>query len=233
MNRNNKANELADWCAQLRWYLWGCREGGIRCLERSPAKPVEEAPPPAPVSGTEKLSRISEELNGCTRCRLHSGRSNLVFGEGSAQSGLVFVGEAPGYDEDQQGRPFVGRAGKLLDKMIFAMGLERTEVYICNVLKCRPPDNRTPQADEVAACSPFLFRQIDALCPKVLCALGLSAAQALLGTTDSMSQLRGTVRLWRGIPLVCTYHPAYLLRSPARKASAWQDLKEVMRLLRE
>ena len=250
MIRENPANELEGCLEQLRWYLWGLRAGGISGWQRPPAKPVEETQPeetqpseetlpgevrqPSATSAdaVEKLSRISGDLNGCTRCRLHSGRTNLVFGEGSAQSGLVFVGEAPGADEDMQGRPFVGRAGKLLDKMIFAIGLERTEVYICNVVKCRPPENRPPEADEAAACSPFLFRQIDALCPKVICALGLSASQALLGTTQSMSELRGKVRLFRGIPLVCTYHPAYLLRSPARKASAWQDLKEVMRLLR-
>ncbi len=180
----------------------------------------------------EKLLRISGELTGCTRCRLHSGRTNLVFGEGSAKSGLVFVGEGPGFDEDRQGRPFVGRAGKLLDKMILAIGFDRDEVYICNVVKCRPPENRTPQPDETAACSPFLFRQIEALSPKVICALGLSAAQALLGSTRPISQLRGKVQFWRGIPLICTYHPAYLLRSPSQKAAAWQDLKEVIKLLR-
>ncbi len=180
----------------------------------------------------DKLSRISEELKGCTRCRLSKGRTNLVFGEGSERSRLVFVGEGPGFEEDRQGRPFVGRAGQLLDKMIFAIGLERADVYICNVVKCRPPENRTPQPDEAAACSPFLFRQIEALSPKVICALGLSASQALLQTTRSISELRGKEQRFRGIPLVCTYHPAYLLRSPSRKASAWQDLKEVMRLLK-
>lgn len=232
MIRENHANELEGYLEQLRWYLWGLRAAGIRGWQPGPVKPAPKAQPADPrADATEKLSRISEELNGCTRCRLHSGRTNLVFGEGSARSGLVFVGEAPGFDEDRQGRPFVGRAGKLLDKMIFAIGLERAEVYICNVVKCRPPENRTPQADEAAACSPFLFRQIEALSPRVICALGLSAAQALLGTTRSMSELRGKVRLFRGIPLVCTYHPAYLLRTPTRKASTWQDLKEVMRLL--
>ena len=177
------------------------------------------------------ISRVSLELSGCTRCRLHSGRTNLVFGEGAARSGLVFVGEGPGGDEDRQGRPFVGRAGKLLDKMILAIGFERAEVYICNVVKCRPPENRAPLPDEVAACSPFLFRQIEALAPKVICALGLSAAQTLLGSSRPMSQLRGEIRFWRGIPVVCTYHPAYLLRSPSQKAAAWQDLKEVLKLL--
>jgi DNA polymerase len=178
-----------------------------------------------------RLAEISAELTGCTRCRLHSGRGNLVFGEGSAKSGLVFVGEGPGFDEDRQGRPFVGRAGKLLDKMILAIGFEREDVYICNVVKCRPPENRAPLPDETQACSPFLFRQLEALSPKVICALGLSAAQALLGSSRPMFELRGKVKSWRGIPLICTYHPAYLLRSPSQKATAWRDLKEVIRLL--
>ena len=202
--------------------LQGCRN---RDWEHRPPKSDEEVPAPVPAETVEKLSLISSELTGCTRCRLHSGRTNLVFGEGSAKSGLVFVGEGPGFDEDRQGRPFVGRAGKLLDKMILAIGFEREEVYICNIVKCRPPENRAPLPDEAAACSPFLFRQIEALSPKVICALGLSAAQTLLGSTRPISQLRGKVHLWRGIPLICTYHPAYLLRSPSQKAAAWQDLK--------
>ncbi|MDR3568311.1 MAG: uracil-DNA glycosylase [Syntrophobacteraceae bacterium] len=224
-------NQLSDWLEQLRWYLWGCREGGLRDWQPYAAKPVEKTQSSDSASAMEKLSRIGVELHECTRCGLHRGRANLVFGEGSAQSGLVFVGEGPGADEDRLGRPFVGRAGKLLDKMIFAIGLDRSRVYICNVVKCRPPENRTPQADETATCAPFLFRQLEALAPKVICALGLSAAQALLGTTEPISRLRGKVLSWRGIPLVCTYHPAYLLRSPQQKAAAWQDLKEVIRLL--
>ena len=237
---NLTEHDLADWFEQLRWYLWGCREGGISGWEPLPAPPLEvtapvdaleKNPPAAASDAMEILSRISDELNGCTRCRLHSGRTNLVFGEGSTQSGLIFVGEGPGSDEDRQGRPFVGRAGKLLDKMIFAIGLDRSQVYICNVVKCRPPENRTPQSDEAAACSPFLFRQLEALSPKVICTLGLSAAQALLATTEPLARLRGKVRFWRGIPLVCTYHPAYLLRSPTQKAATWRDLKEILKLL--
>jgi len=253
--QDDSGHKLAECFERLRWLFWGYRAGGIRDWQYCPSKPRKEVQAPVaaetlskelPVSGPaagqrpqaestaaagEKLSRISSELTGCARCRLHSGRTNLVFGEGSAHSGLVFVGEGPGVDEDRQGRPFVGRAGKLLDKMILAIGFERREVYICNVVKCRPPENRAPQADEAAACSPFLFRQIEALAPKVICALGVSAAQALLGTTRAISQLRGKVQFWRGIPLVCTYHPAYLLRSPSQKAAAWQDLKEVIKLL--
>jgi DNA polymerase len=154
-----------------------------------------------------------------------------VFGEGSPQAELVFVGEGPGFDEDRLGRPFVGRAGKLLDKMIQAIQLKREEVYICNVVKCRPPNNRTPNADEIEICSPFLFRQLEVLHPRVICALGLSAAQTLLGSKPSMGGVRGKLMKWRGIPLICTYHPAYLLRNPAQKSATWQDLIQVRRIL--
>ncbi len=227
----SSAHELADCLEQLRWILSGYRAGGLRDWKYLPRESQEEISAQMSAQTEETLSRISDDLTGCKKCRLHAGRTNLVFGEGSAKSGLVFVGEGPGSDEDKQGRPFVGRAGKLLDKMIQAMGFERSEVYICNVVKCRPPENRTPEQDEVAACSPFLFRQVEALGPKVVCALGLSAAHALLGNMRPISQLRGKLQLWRGIPLICTYHPAYLLRSPTQKAAAWQDLKEVIKLL--
>ncbi len=229
---DDMAHELAGYLERLRWILWGYKTGGIRDWEYSPPKSEEEAPAPMAAQTVERLLQISSELTGCTRCRLHSGRTNLVFGEGSAESSLVFVGEGPGFDEDRQGRPFVGRAGKLLDKMILAIGFDREEVYICNVVKCRPPENRTPHPDETATCSPFLFRQIEAISPRVICALGVSAAQTLLGNSRPISQLRGKVQFWRGIPLICTYHPAYLLRSPSQKAAAWQDLKEVIKLLR-
>ncbi len=225
------SHELADCIEQLRWIFSGYRAAGLREWKYTPRKAQEEIPSQMEAQTEEKLSQINNDLAGCARCRLHSGRTNLVFGEGSAKSGIVFVGEGPGSDEDRQGRPFVGRAGKLLDKMIQAIGFERGEVYICNVVKCRPPQNRTPEEDEVAACSPFLFRQVEALDPVVICALGLSAARALLGNSRPVSQLRGKVQFWRGIPLVCTYHPAYLLRSPSQKAAAWQDLKEVIKLL--
>jgi DNA polymerase len=231
LTRYTTTNEIADCLEQLRWIFGSYRAGGFEHWEYKPGESHDEIRPAVATQSDEELSRIESELAGCTRCRLHSGRNKLVFGEGSAQSGLVFVGEGPGFDEDRQGRPFVGRAGKLLDQMIFAIGLERREVYICNVVKCRPPDNRTPQADETAACSPFLFRQIEALAPRVICALGLSAAQALLGNSRPIAQLRGKVLHWRGIPMICTYHPAYLLRSPSQKAAAWQDLKQVIELL--
>jgi DNA polymerase len=141
------------------------------------------------------------------------------------------VGEGPGFDEDRLGRPFVGRAGKLLDKMIRSIGLEREQVYICNVVKCRPPDNRTPEADEIETCSPFLLQQLAALQPRVICALGACATQTLLATSSAVSRLRGKVHIWRGIPLIVTFHPAYLLRNPSQKSGTWQDLLLVHRIL--
>jgi len=225
--------ELAACLERLRWALAGLRAWGVSDWRRSPVPDAAEPPTPPPVPRAhESLSDIGRALEGCNRCRLHAGRHALVFGEGSARSGLVFVGEGPGYEEDQLGRPFVGRAGKLLDKMIRALEFDRDEVYICNVVKCRPPENRTPQADEIASCSPFLFRQLEALAPRVICALGGCAAQTLLGHPSPISRLRGKIHFWRGVPLICTFHPAYLLRNSAQKGAAWQDLKEVISTLR-
>lgn len=168
----------------------------------------------------------------CTRCKLgHLGRQQVVFGAGSMTADLMFVGEAPGADEDVQGVPFVGRAGQLLTRMIEAMGLTRDQVYIANVIKCRPPQNRNPEPDEVATCEPFLFRQIDLIRPKVVVALGKFAAQTLLRTETPISKLRGQVHDFRGARLVPTFHPAYLLRSPDKKRETWEDLKKVMTLL--
>jgi uracil-DNA glycosylase len=169
----------------------------------------------------------------CTRCKLHTlGRKQVVFGVGNPRADLMFVGEAPGRDEDEQGEPFVGRAGQLLTKIIEAMGLTRGDIYIANVIKCRPPENRNPEPDEVATCQPFLFRQIDAIQPKVIVALGTFAAQSLLQTKDSISKLRGRVWHCRSARLVPTFHPAFLLRSPERKRDTWEDMKIVMGLLR-
>ena len=176
----------------------------------------------------ETLLKIREDLGECTRCKLHKGRNKIVFGDGSAKAKLVFVGEGPGADEDKQGLPFVGRAGKLLTQMIEAMGLQRSDVYICNVVKCRPPDNRQPERDEVAACSPFLFRQLDALQPKVIVCLGSTAAQTLLQTNRGISHFRGEWLDFRGYKMLATYHPAYLLRNPAAKGEVWKDLQKVM-----
>ncbi len=176
----------------------------------------------------DTLERIRADLGDCTRCRLHKTRTNIVFGVGNAKASLVFVGEGPGHDEDLQGIPFVGRAGKLLTQMIEAMGLRRDDVYIANVVKCRPPENRTPEKDEVATCSPYLLRQIDAIAPKVIVCLGNVASQSLLGTTNSISKYRGQWFDYRGTKLIATYHPAYLLRNPAAKSDVWLDLKKVM-----
>jgi len=176
----------------------------------------------------DTLELIRENLGECTRCRLHKQRNKIVFGAGNSRAELVFVGEGPGHDEDLQGLPFVGRAGKLLTQMIEAMGLAREDVYICNVVKCRPPENRKPENDEVATCSPYLFRQLDVIAPKAIVCLGATAAQALLQTQDPISRLRGNWIEYRNTKLMVTYHPAYLLRNPAAKSEVWKDLQKVM-----
>lgn len=181
------------------------------------------------------LARLQEHIGDCTRCKLHAqGRSQVVFGTGNPNAGLMFVGEAPGADEDRLGEPFVGRAGQLLTKIIEAIGLARADVYIANVIKCRPPGNRNPEADEVATCEPFLFEQIDVIRPKVIVALGTFAAHALLKTDAPISRLRGRVHDFRGgSKLIPTFHPAFLLRSPDRKRDVWEDMKKVRALLAE
>jgi DNA polymerase len=177
----------------------------------------------------DSLPLIHEAIgDNCTRCKLHKGRTKLVFGVGNPKADLVFVGEGPGRDEDAQGEPFVGRAGKLLTQMIEAMGLKRDDVYICNVVKCRPPENRLPEKDEIITCSPFLMRQLDVIQPKVVCTLGSCAAQTLLQTTQGITRLRGEWFDFRGTKLLPTYHPAYLLRNPAAKSEVWKDLQKVM-----
>jgi uracil-DNA glycosylase family 4 len=185
----------------------------------------------APAERAAALEIIREEIGDCTRCALHKGRNKLVFGDGSPTARLMFVGEGPGADEDAQGIPFVGRAGQLLNNMIAAMGLSREEVYIANVVKCRPPGNRTPEPEEGATCSPFLFRQIDVVRPQVLVALGATAATYLLGSRQPLAGLRGRVHAVRGTQLIVTYHPAYLLRDPRQKKEAWADLQIAMREL--
>ena len=179
----------------------------------------------------DTLPKIRTDLGDCTRCKLHRGRTKLVFGDGNPKAELVFVGEGPGRDEDAQGLPFVGRAGKLLTQMIEAMGLQRQDVYICNVVKCRPPENRTPEKDEVETCSPFLLRQLDAISPKVIVCLGSVAAQTLLETNRGISHFRGEWLDFRGRKLMATYHPAYLLRNPSAKGEVWKDLQKVMAVL--
>ena len=179
----------------------------------------------------DTLPVIREFIGDCTRCKLSKGRTKIVFGTGSPKAQLMFVGEGPGRDEDLSGEPFVGRAGKLLTDMIKAMGLQREDVYIANIVKCRPPDNRQPEHDEVAACSPFLMRQIDVIQPKVICTLGNTPTQTLMQTTKGISRFRGEWFEFRNAKLMPTYHPAYLLRNPAAKADVWKDLQKVMAVL--
>ncbi len=180
-----------------------------------------------PADPAQRLEEIRTRLGECTRCKLHEKRTNIVFGVGNARARLLFVGEGPGADEDIQGEPFVGRAGKKLDEMIVAIGLERKDVYIANVVKCRPPDNRAPEADEVATCSPFLFEQIAAIRPKVIVALGSPSAKLLLNTKVGITRLRGIWHSYGGIPVMPTFHPAYLLRAytPENRRKVWEDLK--------
>ncbi|RJS19777.1 uracil-DNA glycosylase [Corallococcus sp. H22C18031201] len=176
------------------------------------------------------LDQIRRELGDCKRCKLCSGRKNIVFGSGNPRAELVFVGEGPGENEDLQGVPFVGAAGELLTKMIEAMGFRRDDVYICNVVKCRPPGNRNPEPEEIAACEPFLRSQLLALQPKVIVALGKFAAQTLLRDSTPITRMRGTWRMYEGVQLMPTFHPAYLLRNAAEKRKAWEDLQQVMKL---
>jgi uracil-DNA glycosylase family 4 len=211
----------------------------------TPAKTATLAKTTAPVKATlpsislppvfgdkpAALKLIREDIGDCTRCRLHKGRTNLVFGVGNVNADLMFVGEGPGADEDAKGEPFVGRAGQLLNNMISAMGIKREDVYIANVVKCRPPSNRTPEKDECDTCSPFLMRQIDVVQPKVIVALGAVAAKNLLAVSDSMANLRGRWYDFRDSKLAVTYHPAYLLRDPRQKKETWKDLQMVMKYL--
>ena len=187
------------------------------------AVPVEER--------AAALQVIREDLGDCTRCALHEGRNKIVFGVGNPAARLMFVGEGPGADEDAQGEPFVGRGGQLLNNMIAAMGLKREECYIANIVKCRPPGNRTPEPVEANTCSPFLFRQIDVVRPQVLVALGATAATYLLGARQPLAGLRGRVHAYRGLSLIVTYHPAFLLRDPRQKKEAWADLQIAMKEL--
>ncbi len=177
------------------------------------------------------LEEIRDEIGDCTRCKLHEGRTNLVFGDGNPKARLVFVGEGPGRDEDMQGKPFVGRAGKLLTKIIEAMGLKREDVYICNVVKCRPPNNRTPEPDEMDTCEQFLFKQIRTIKPEVIVCLGATAAKSILKTKASLGSLRGKFHNYSGSKLMVTYHPAALLRNPNFKRPLWDDMQVVMREL--
>jgi uracil-DNA glycosylase family 4 len=192
-----------------------------------------EGTPPDPVADPDaQLAAIREDIGDCIRCKLcNLGRKQIVFGVGNANADLMFVGEAPGRDEDIQGIPFVGRAGQKLTQIIEAIGLKRNDVYIANVIKCRPPDNRNPEPDEVESCEPFLFRQVDTIKPKVIVALGTFAARSLLKTADPISRLRGRIYDYRGAKLIPTFHPAFLLRNPSCRREVWEDMKKVRALL--
>ncbi len=215
-------------------YLHQKKEDGQRYMELYPGETVKTQ-----VTGNVRpdfstLQELMEWMGDCQKCKaLAKNRSNIVFGDGSPNADLVFVGEAPGAEEDRQGIPFVGRAGQLLTKIINAMGFERSEVYIMNVLKCRPPGNRDPQPDEVENCNPFFLKQLKILAPKVIVALGKYASQTLLDTKIPITKLRGTFYDYHGIPLIPTFHPSYLLRNSYGKKDVWEDMQEVMRLLNE
>ena len=200
-------------------------------FEELAARPAARSTPSATTlllaSSDPSLEAIRQDIGDCVRCKLHAARTNIVFGEGNPEAKLVFVGEGPGADEDATGRPFVGRAGQLLNKIIEAIDLRREDVYICNVVKCRPPGNRNPEPDEVATCEPFLFRQLTFIQPKVIVTLGLPAFQCLLKSKDSIGRSRGQWREWNGIKVMPTFHPAYLLRSPEKKRETWEDMKKV------
>jgi DNA polymerase len=208
----------------------------IETVEAAPDPPKPEPELPSIVPDGDSMFKIVEDIGDCRRCRLHEGRNKIVFGVGNERSPLVFVGEGPGADEDEQGIPFVGRAGQLLTQMIEntakkdGIPIRRDDVYICNVVKCRPPGNRTPEPDEMEICGQFLFRQLMTIRPKAICALGGTAAKALLGTKEGVMRLRGNWHKWRDIPVMVTYHPSYLLRpyNQNAKREAWEDLKKVL-----
>lgn len=239
--------------ASLGAYLEELRESGIEgfppdpsydALQRVPHAPpkkdFEHGPALAKPSAEgavhhESLDTIRKNLGDCKRCKLGTTRKNLVFGTGNPKARLVFVGEGPGADEDEKGEPFVGDAGRMLNRIITAMGIKREDVYICNVVKCRPPGNRNPEADEIEACAPFLLRQLKSVKPEAIVALGKFAAQTLLGTKEPISKLRGRFRDFHGIPLMPTYHPSYLLRSGGNSDSfwdVWEDMTQVLQLLK-
>jgi uracil-DNA glycosylase len=233
--------DRAELAGALRVYLEELRDTGIDALPIGAAEPtaIKRAGSAAEMiaagqSATrETIEDIRTDLGDCHRCILCETRKNIVFGVGSHSARVLFVGEAPGRDEDLQGEPFVGEAGQLLTKMIKAMGYERQEVYICNVLKCRPPGNRNPAPIEIAECSPFLLRQVRAIAPKAIVTLGTFASQTLLESGDPISRLRGRFHDYHGIPLMPTFHPAFLLRSPEKKREVWEDLQKVMKLMLE
>lgn len=209
--------DFAGLASSLRQYLSYQAMMGLEWLPSEPIQSTQDLP--------ETLEEVRVNLGECTRCRLYSNRTHIVFGEGNSTAKVVFVGEGPGHEEDRLGRPFVGAAGKLLDRIIAAMGWRRDEIYICNVIKCRPPRNRDPLPDEIEQCGPFLRRQLRAIRPQAIMALGSFAAQFLLSSQQPISKLRNRVHHFEGIPVVPTYHPAYLLRNPLQKREVWKDIQ--------
>ena len=224
-------NELRETLAAARSQFEYLRDLGVESLGTGP--PAESKGPQGPANAAvqESLDDIRLDLGDCQRCGLAECRTRLVYGVGNPNARLVLVGEAPGREEDLRGEPFVGEAGRLLDRILAAMGMQRKDVYICNVLKCRPPNNRDPLPEEVATCEAFLVRQIEAIRPQVVVGLGRFAVHSLLKTRVPISQLRGEWQNYHGIPLMPTYHPAYLLRNPDGKRDVWEDMKSVLRLL--
>jgi DNA polymerase len=228
--------EFLDIVTQVRARLEYQKALGLSFIETtsmgSPQAAVIHATPmheKSSIPQTGELAVVREELGDCTRCKLHKGRRNIVFGEGNPNAALVFVGEGPGQEEDEQGRPFVGAAGQLLtDIIVKGMRLNREDVYICNIVKCRPPNNRNPEPDEIMACELFLIKQLQAIKPKIIIGLGNIAVKTLLKTKQGITSLRGTWKTYQGIPLMPTFHPAYLLRTPADKRLVWDDIKKVL-----
>ena len=219
---------------EIEAHLRSMHRAGITRLPRTPS-PARARPAAAGLFPRQEtlalLAALDQEVKECTRCEICYSRKQTVFGEGNPEARLLFIGEAPGFEEDRTGRPFVGKAGQLLDRMIAAIQLRREDVYIANVLKCRPPENRTPRPDEAENCFPYLYAQIRLICPAVICTLGLPAARVLLGLDRPIGSFRGQLFHFDGIPVVPTYHPAYLLRNPADKLLVWKDLQQVAGLL--
>ncbi len=205
--------------SSLQDYLISLKDEGVEEIPQQQVLPSK--------GKGDLLNQVRKNLGECTRCKLHPHRKNIVFGTGNPEAKLVFVGEGPGGDEDLQGKPFVGRAGQLLTKIINSINLTREEVYIANIIKCRPPQNRNPEPDEIKACEPFLIQQLDVIQPKIICALGTFAAQTLLETDERISRLRGRFISYRGSKLIATFHPAYLLRNPNKKRDVWEDMKMI------
>jgi len=217
---------INEMISDLKSYLEYLKGMGIHSI---PASEIEvDKPGPSPVM---TLEEVRKELGDCKRCKLHRARRTIVFGEGNESAKLMFIGEGPGYDEDVQGRPFVGRAGQLLTKIIQSINLPREEVYITNIVKCRPPQNRNPEPDEIQSCHPFLMKQIRVIQPKIICALGTFSAQTLLKTDTKITALRGRFYDLEGIKVIPTYHPAFLLRNPERKREVWEDMKKIAELI--